>query len=65
MEFNFGLFKTDKDNNGIVSFKSLNVGETRITGTEISISGEGKLERFCYKSIMDTHIPTPLPCNPT
>jgi iron complex outermembrane receptor protein len=64
MEFNFGLFKTDKDNNGIVSFKSLNVGETRITGAEISISGEGKIGEVLIQSILGYTYTNPISLQP-
>jgi iron complex outermembrane receptor protein len=64
MEFNFGLFKVDKDNNGVPAFKSLNVGETRITGAEISISGEGKIGEVLIQSILGYTYTNPISLQP-
>jgi outer membrane receptor protein involved in Fe transport len=40
MEFSFGKWG---DGNEDIGFKSVNVGTTRITGTELSVSGQGKI----------------------
>ena len=64
MEFNFGLYNLDKDNNGIPAFKSLNVGETRITGAEISISGEGKIGKVIIKSLIGYTYTNPITLQP-
>ena len=42
MEFSFGLWEFNDGSYG-VGFKSINVGETRISGLELSLSGQGKL----------------------
>lgn len=42
MEFSFGLWEFNDGSYG-VGFKSVNVGETRISGLELSLSGQGKL----------------------
>ena len=42
MEFSFGLWEFIDGSYG-VGFKSVNVGETRISGLELSLSGQGKL----------------------
>jgi outer membrane receptor protein involved in Fe transport len=42
MEFSFGQWGTLGDLGGM-GFKSINVGATRITGAELSISGQGKI----------------------
>ena len=42
MEFSFGLWEYNDGSYG-VGFKSVNVGETRISGLELSLSGQGKL----------------------
>ena len=42
MEFSFGLWEFIDGSYGI-GFKSVNVGETRISGLELSLSGQGKL----------------------
>ena len=42
MEFSFGLWEFIDGSYG-VGFKSINVGETRISGLELSLSGQGKL----------------------
>ncbi len=64
MEFNFGLFALNKDNNAIPAFKSLNVGETRITGAEISISGEGKIGEVLIQSILGYTYTNPISLQP-
>ena len=64
MEFNFGLFALNKDNNAIPAFKSLNVGETRITGAEISISGEGKIGEILIQSILGYTYTNPISLQP-
>ena len=44
MEFTFGQWGSAESNDvGGIGFKSINVGETRITGAELSISGQGKI----------------------
>ena len=42
IEFSFGLWEFNDGSYG-VGFKSVNVGETRISGLELSLSGQGKL----------------------
>jgi outer membrane cobalamin receptor len=46
MEFNFGKWGKDEDNFGGLGFKSRNVGNTRITGFEMSLGGEGNIGKF-------------------
>tara|TARA_B100000902_G_scaffold365033_1_gene385550 strand:- start:7281 stop:9671 length:2391 start_codon:yes stop_codon:yes gene_type:complete len=45
MEFNFGYWGENKglENNFGLGFKSVNVGKTRISGIELSLSGSGKI----------------------
>ena len=43
MEFSFGQWGGPEKPDGGVGFKSINVGETRISGLEISINGQGKI----------------------
>ena len=43
MEFSFGQWGGPDKPDGGVGFKSINVGKTRISGLEISINGQGKI----------------------
>ncbi|MBT3612225.1 MAG: TonB-dependent receptor [Flavobacteriales bacterium] len=43
MEFSFGQWGTLDKPDGGVGFKSINVGKTQISGLELSISGQGKI----------------------
>ncbi len=44
MEFSYGQWGSARSNEvGGVGFKSINVGKTRITGAELSLSGQGKI----------------------
>ena len=43
MEFSFGLWGDDNDGLGGLGFKSINIGNTRIEGLELSLAGEGKI----------------------
>ena len=44
MEFSFGQWGSASSNDvGGIGFKSINVGTTRITGAELSINGQGKI----------------------
>jgi iron complex outermembrane receptor protein len=42
MEYSFGFWKNQSNENVGLGFKSVNVGKTQIEGIEISISGQGK-----------------------
>ena len=43
MEFSFGQWGGPEDPLGGIGFKSINVGETEISGVELSINGQGKI----------------------
>ena len=46
MEFSFGVWDTpSSDNLYGYGFKSINVGETEISGMEISINGQGEINK--------------------
>lgn len=52
IDFNFGVWrKTINPLNGL-GFKTLNIGETRITGLDFSLNAEGKLGEFTIQTIM-------------
>ncbi len=59
MEFNFGLFLPADSTIGQVNdpqdylgFKSINVGDTRINGVDLSVMGQGKMGRMSSKFIL-------------
>jgi len=43
MEFSFGIWGGEDDTLGGLGFKSINIGETQISGIEVSLNGQGKI----------------------
>jgi outer membrane receptor protein involved in Fe transport len=63
MEFSFGLWQFDDGSQG-VGFKSVNVGETRISGIELSLSGQGKLNEDLSINVLGGYTyMNPIPLN--
>ena len=67
MEFSFGKWGEDLglDNFGGRGFKSVNVGETQISGVELSITGQGKInENLTINLLAGYTYVNPIPLNP-
>lgn len=63
IDFNFGVWrKTSNPLNGL-GFKTLNIGETRITGLDLSLNAEGKLGQCIIQTIMGYTYTNPIMLN--
>ncbi len=66
IEFNFGVWKPFDIFNPLKSlgFKSLNIGETKISGFDISLNAEGKIGEVLLQTILGYTYTYPITMNP-
>ncbi|MBC7382613.1 MAG: TonB-dependent receptor [Bacteroidia bacterium] len=63
IDFNFGVWNATDPFKGI-GFKTLNVGETQISGIDISLNSEGKIGKILIQSILGYTYTNPISLNP-
>jgi len=64
MEFTFGAWGPGPQLEYIIGFTSLNVGRTRITGAEITLTGEGRLGKWDLNTIAGFNHSNPISLDP-
>lgn len=64
MEFSFAQWNQPSGTDFGIGFKSINVGETRITGTEITLIGTGKISNIDIRALTGYSYMLPIALNP-
>lgn len=64
IEFNFGMFGKLQDPLFGLGFSSINIGETRVSGAEITFAGRGKIGPFELQTLCGYTYTQPISLNP-
>ena len=64
MEFSFGFWELNDNGTPTPGFKSINIGETRISGIELSVMGSGKVGELDLSFFGGYTYVNPIPINP-